>query len=73
VTTIVAEITRARWMDAPYNRHGRCASCGCTRDENDRPMLLAGVNSDSMVCLSCFDEEHDGKHPNFRRSRRAKP
>lgn len=70
MTTIVAEITRARWMDAPHNRYGRCASCGRTRDEDDRPLLLAGLNGDSMVCVDCFDQEHGGKHPNYRRRSR---
>jgi hypothetical protein len=63
-------IARAVWRSAPYQRHGRCATCGCTHDEDGRPLQLAGVNSDSMVCVECFVDEHGELLPNYRRTPR---
>lgn len=67
MSTILERDVRRAWLQAPYQRSGRCATCGCTRDEDDRPLWLAGVNGDSMVCLPYFGDEHDGRFPNYRR------
>lgn len=66
MSTFLEQQARVLWQQAPFVRHGRCATCGCTHDEEGRPLMLAGVNGDSMVCVECWDIEHDGKHPNFR-------
>ncbi len=61
----------ARWRQAPYQRFGRCATCGCTHDEHDRALYVCGLNGSSLVCLDCFELEHACKWPNYRRRNRA--
>lgn len=58
------------WRSLGYQRFGRCATCGCTRTGEGKPMLVAGINTDSLVCVSCFEFEHDCKPPNYRRRSR---
>jgi hypothetical protein len=69
MTTLERQM-RIAWQGAPYQHFGRCASCGCTHDQDERPLLVCGVNLDSLVCFECFDTEHDGRHPNYRRRQR---
>ena len=70
MSTILEQRLLVVWHDAPYCHFGRCATGGCTHDDQDKPLLVAGVNLSSLVCEHCFLEEHDGKLPNYRRQPR---
>lgn len=67
------ELVRARWLDdttLPYRQQGTCATCGRSRTD-DKPLTVCGVNLDSLVCIYCFEFEHDCKPPNYRRRKQA--
>lgn len=58
------EFVIALWRDLPYHGFGICANpeCGEAR-------FCCGRNTDSRVCLICFEFEFDCKAPNYRRRR----
>lgn len=59
-----------QWRSLPHRRFGRCATCGCTKTTDGKPLVVAGVNTDSLVDIECFEFEHDCKPPNYRRRSR---
>jgi hypothetical protein len=48
------------WQALPYHGFTACATCGEFRN-------CCGVNTESRVCINCFEFEHDEKAPNYRR------
>lgn len=49
--------TRARreWLASEWVLYGRCTQCGRVRDEEDRPLLVAGRRRKNVLCLACWD------------------
>jgi hypothetical protein len=62
---IAVEVPRITlvWRALPYHGFTGCATCGEHRN-------CCGVNTESRVCLVCFEFVHDGVAPNYRRRNR---
>lgn len=60
MTTMLELTTRSQWSALPYQAHTACATCGAHG-------YCCGLNPESRVCVDCFDVEHAGRAPNYRR------
>jgi hypothetical protein len=61
-TTDLEAPTRNAWVALPYHGYGICANPAC-----GAAMHLCGVNTDSRICLACFEFVYRETPPNMRR------
>ena len=62
-TTLATQV-RLEWKSLRYQGFTVCAHCG-------DPDYCCGVNTDSRICLGCFEFVFAGRAPNMRRRKRA--
>lgn len=41
--------------ERPWQRFGRCSTCGRTHGEDGRPLWLTGRRPSALECLECYD------------------